>query len=177
MMLANVNASASEAIIWFYSAEKTNKLVSQLIVDASREKNSAVIYTGIRTPSSVIVALLDKMKPNYDRIYMIDAMGKSVVKKNVHIKYIDTPTQLTEISISINMIANKNLGKKITLILDSISALTEYVDAQMLVRFLHYLISRAKSAGMRVILIADKNDRNNKTILDVAHYCDKIRDT
>ncbi len=151
---------------------KQNDYIAKRISNAS--KKVFVLYLGFRTPSSEIVKLLDKFGADFSNVSIIDATGIKPVSRNAHVRYVRDCTQLTEISILLSMLMKKHYKEPVLLIVDSASSLRNYVNEEVVVKFMHYIINRSKISNVATEIMIDKKDAKSKFFNNIAQYCDRV---
>ncbi|GEM_PF-4963459 len=162
---------SGKAVLVFNDAHNANEFVVRRIISAARSSN--VVYVVCRVPVSIIKKKLGK-KVAKGKIKYIDATETTVAGDDPDIRSVSNPQQLTEISVIIGMMLGE-FKKPTTIMIDSITSMSDYVEPdELLIRFLHFNINRAKEAGARIELFADRDNKDTAFIRKLKQYCDEI---
>ncbi|MBI2673516.1 hypothetical protein HYX19_04595 [Candidatus Woesearchaeota archaeon] len=129
------------------------------------------IYITFNRPYSTIVNKLKGDKIDTSKICFIDCTGKKESNENCF--FIDGPQSLTELSILITSITDsKNVG---FLLFDSLSALLVYNKKDIVERFTHYLMNKARLFNtLSFFIILKEDEASNKITPNISLFCDKI---
>jgi len=105
-------------------------------------KDHTGIYVSINKPSKVILKHLEDKKISSNNLYFIETYPNEVRDKIKNCVVIDSPANLTEISLAIKQFSNSipPEAKKYAII-DSLSTLLVYNSKQTLLKFAHFLIN------------------------------------
>jgi len=141
-----------------------------------KQSKSSLIYVTTNKPYSVLVEDLKKNKINSDKIFFIDCISRHIQQKenDVHnCVFIDSPSSLTSISIAISDATAHFKGKKV-LLLDSLSVLLIYNDANTIAKFSNFILNKMRSIDVDTVILALESDEGKDVLKQVESYADKV---
>ena len=135
------------------------------------------IYISVNKPYQSLVELFKKNKINFDKVFFIDCITKTVGGKPEITKnclFIASPQNLTELGIALSqaMEAMKEKKNKF-LILDSLSTLLVYNSAGTIARFSHFLTTRIRLSKFKGIFIIVEKEMDKKLLSTLKEFCDR----
>jgi KaiC/GvpD/RAD55 family RecA-like ATPase len=139
--------------------------------------NKNLIYVTTNKPYQNIVTGCKKSGIKSDRIFFIDCISKHIGVKageSANCLFIDSPQSLTTIGIAINE-ATKNLTGETVLLLDSLSTMLLYNDANTIGRFSNFIINKMRAAGIGTIVLALESDIEKDIIHQVTSFVDEVK--
>lgn len=138
-------------------------------------KNKNVIYITTNKPYNHIVSVFKKQGVSNDKILFIDCISKHVGLKEEPINaiFVESPQNLTTISIAVNESA-KNLSGEKLLLLDSVSTLLIYNDANTIARFANFLINKMRTYSVDTIIFVLESDINKDIIKQIESFADEV---
>lgn len=134
-----------------------------------------VIYVTTNKPYSSLKNIFSSNKINTNKIFFIDCVSKSVGKadSNENVVLLDSPANLTNLSIAIVESIKNIQGKKI-LFLDSLSTLALFNDSKVLERFSHYLINQMELFNSETAILTLETDMDKNILNMVSSMVDKV---
>jgi hypothetical protein len=144
------------------------------IVKTLMKKDTSCLYITLNQPYSRMLQLLGKKGINTKKIFFIDCItkssgGKSEEGDNVY--FLKSPSNLTDLGISINEGLDSINGKKI-LFFDALSTLMIYNQPASFAKFAHSVMTKIKSAGVLGIFIIVKGEIGEELLSQIEQFCD-----
>ena len=88
--------------------------------------------------------------------------------------YLDGPSDLTNLGISLHKYFASSADNKRILYLDSISSMFLHNDNDQVMRFIHYLTGKMRVFGLNGLMLTLHEDTDKKLIGELGQFCDKI---
>lgn len=108
--------------------------------------------------------------------WFVDAYSRSIGVEDdaEHVEFVDSAVDLNNISLAINRIHSKIVKdhEDHLLIIDSVSTLVLYGNAQATFRFLQVLVGRARQAGATTLLMLDHGMHSDAEVQMFRHLSD-----
>lgn len=127
------------------------------------------------------LARIDPHYPEYERrglAHFVDTYSKSIGAEDdaPHCEYVDGPVNLNAVSLAVNNAQRKIIADHANhrLVVDSVSTLITYTNAQTTFRFLQVLVGKAKRAGATTILLLEQGMHADSEVQTFKHLCDGI---
>ena len=145
------------------------------IVKYLTEKKYWGVYVTVNMPAKILEEKFKKQKIDTNQIVFLDGItiqsgGHKEERENFY--YVDSPKELTEVSVLTENILKELNGKKFIL-LDSASTLLVYNQHETVEKFVHSLISKARIHEANAIVLLAKEHK--KSLAEyISEFCDKI---
>lgn len=127
------------------------------------------------------LAQMDPSFAEYERrglAYFVDAYSRSIGAEDDHpcCEYVDGPVNLNAVSLAVSNAQRKIIGDHPhhQLVVDSVSTLITYTNAQTTFRFLQVLVGKAKRAGATTLLLLDQGMHSEAEVQTFKHLCDGV---
>ena len=124
---------------------------------------------------------MDPKYPDYERAglaHFVDTYSKSIGAEDDHAysEYVDGPMNLNAVSLAVNNAQRKIIAEHPhhRLVLDSISTLVTYTNAQTVFRFLQVLVGKAKRAGATSMLLLQAGMHPDAEVQTFKHLADGV---
>jgi len=163
------------AIMVITSGEELMRTNIQIVKTVMKNK-SLCLYVAINQPYSRLKRILEKGKINTDRVFFIDCITETSGGKAKRISnclFVNSPSSLTELSLSITQALQAMPGKKF-LFVDALSTLVIYNSPNSLAKFSHFLITRVKLLGLAGIFMVVQKEMEEMLLSQIKQFCDKI---
>jgi hypothetical protein len=175
MLLSNFRGMGDEAIMIITSGEELMRTNTQIVKTVMDDRNLC-LYVAVNQPYARLKKTLESGKINTDRVFFIDCItetsgGKAERASNC--LYINSPSRLTELGISIMQALQAMPGKKF-LFLDALSTLIIYNSSKSIAKFSHFLITRVKLLGLAGIFIVVEKEIDEMLLSQIKQFCDKV---
>lgn len=138
-----------------------------------------IIYVCVNKPYAQVVQAMKRSKVDPDNILFIDTLCN--ISNDLHKDYpnrvcIDSPENLTGLSIAISACGKKESRVKKVIILDSFSALLIYHGKDVIGRFANFMISKLKAEGTDFIILVTDNDLGKDEIRFLQTIVDEVKE-
>ncbi len=159
-----------------YLLQPDNYLAGVLKI-ASSLKSKVVIYVTANRSYNHLTNFFKSKGFDTSNFFFIDCTG--AVENNIENSkvenciFVNSPQNLTEISIAIHELAEEIKGDK-ALLLDSLSTLLLYNDAEVIGKFSHFFINKLNLSGINTIILALESDINNDIIKRLEAMSDEV---
>ena len=141
-------------------------------------RGESVIYVTTNKPYSYLIRVLHENGISTDGFFFIDCISQHVGERSsdeeVNCIFLETPSDLTTISIAAHEAVTKLPGDKV-LLLDSLSVLLIYNDANAVGKFSNFIINRLRTLGVKTILLALETDSRKDIISQIESLCDEVK--
>lgn len=165
----------AKIVLYIINPEKYFERVIRILKTDTKGKN--VVYVTTNKPYNYLINMFEKRRLKHDEIFFIDCISKHIKEAGKEAKnciFLESPQNLTAISIAISE-SVKNLPKgKTVLLLDSMSVLLMYNDATTIGRFSNFIISRMRFVGIDMIVLALESDVDKDIIKQVTSFSDEV---
>ncbi len=138
-------------------------------------KNLVGVYVTINRPFSSLRKALESKSVDLSKLIFIDnitAMAIPTIQDTEECIYIDHPSDITTLNIAISEILRRTEQKKF-LIMDTISTLLLYNDAESVEKLLHSLSNKLRLLDTNAFFISIKSEENQALEDIVSQFCDK----
>lgn len=158
------------------NSEKYEKVNFHILDILLKNKNSGG-YVTVNRPYKNIVDVLKKNNIDHKKIFFIDCITKSAggnISKEKGCVFIDSPDNLTELSIEIHNYISRTKDKKRFLFIDSLSTLGIHNNPLTLLRFIHYITGKMRIFNLNGVMMSLNEETDRKIISELSQLCDKI---
>ena len=144
---------------------KLDQMAMELL---SRIKNKGfkLIYVTSSLPARTIEEKITQA--NLTDYFIIDSVTTNVINDHSEESrsiFINSPGDLTEISINLESLMNKN-SKTVFVVIDSITSFLIYNSESEILRFIHFTSSIARANKNKLVFIVVENNGLNREFLD-----------
>ena len=146
-------------------------------------RNLRGIYITINKPFDVIESSFRKSDVKIGNIYFVDVVTKYMNKKapeKENCSFVDSPSDLTTLAITFmqaaKMIQEKSKFDKVPVfvVVDSINTFLIYNEENTVKRFFHFLISKCRELGCKLVLFSSNVDEVTSLNRVVGAFSDKV---
>ena len=151
---------------------KTNTgILKQLI----NEDKLFGIYITVNRPYHNLISILKDNKINTDNLFVIDAItlstgGHPSDEKNCI--FLDSPTNLTDITIALRQAVDVLKDKKKFIFFDTLSTLLIYNQSNSVIKFAHFLTGRMREWDTTGVILSIEKEMNETLINQLTQFCD-----
>lgn len=153
------------------------KINLELLKILLNEKKQSGIYINVSRGYENISEMMISNFIDISRLFFIDCVtlssGFKPVKKDSCL-YLNSPSDLTEVSIALDQIVQKIPTEERFLFLDSLSALLIYNSPNITSKFAHFLTVKLRQWKITGILITLEKETDEKLISLLSQFADKI---
>lgn len=120
-----------------------------------------------------------KEKIFFKNLYFVDCYSQQAglnLQKSDNIKYVSGPLALNELSIAVSDFQREFLKKEALhmIILDSLSTLLMYSNAEAIARFLQVFIAKIRNLNGEVIFTIEQGMHDEKAVVTIEHLMDSV---
>ncbi|MDP2749954.1 MAG: hypothetical protein Q8O89_03930 [Nanoarchaeota archaeon] len=135
--------------------------VTITMLDDIKKHFDLVIYITISKSFDVILRNIHDRKMSDKNIIFIDAVTKTIASGNLkadNVFFVDTPEDLTGMSITITQVLKAAKGEHTAVIIDSLQTLLNFNSDEEVLRFMTVVVNKVKKENALFIFATDKND-------------------
>jgi KaiC/GvpD/RAD55 family RecA-like ATPase len=154
-------------------AAKYQNVNLELLKYMVTENDLPGVYITVNKPYSVMKKQLEGVVDTR-KIIFIDAVTKAASDKKLDegVLLIDSPKNLTDISIAISEATNSIPEARKFILFDTLSTLLLYNSAGTVARFTHYLVGRMREWEAEGILLSLEKEEGEDIISQISQFCD-----
>ena len=132
-----------------------------------------ICYVSLSKPFLSLQTTLKKTRLNADSIFILDLITRSVFepKETDNCVYLDSPENLTDVSIVISEILKQDID---IIIFDSISTFLIYKESKPIIKFIHNIITKIKVSNKKALFLCIKEEKARDLIENVSMFVDKM---
>ena len=158
------------------SAKNYRKATNDLLRYLINEKNSQCIYVTANEPYGVLLKSLQAEDIKTENIFFIDMITKSVgqsEEETSNCVFLDTPQNLTDMTIAMHQAAELFEGRNPLIVLDSISTLLVYNNLKVISKFSHFFAEKVRLWKARGVIFSVEKETDEKLLELLTHFCDE----
>lgn len=147
----------------------------ELVKYLTKDRRMPGVYISVNKPFSILHDRFRNAGIKDELIIFIDAVTNqedATKKESEHCFYLDSPENLSDISIAISQAVEAIEHKEKFIFLDSLSTLLVYNDAETIVKFIHFLISKMRVWKVNGIILSLKKRGEASLIAELGQFCD-----
>ncbi|MBE5728226.1 hypothetical protein IHE50_02310 [Candidatus Parvarchaeota archaeon] len=145
--------------------EKLNNNFNAIFNSVSSMGFTPVYVTGSVPGDAIENKLLESGVKNYKIIDTITrSLYKDIPKFSENVVVLDSPADLTRLSISLENIVNEN--KNLFVFIDSITSFSIYNSQNEMLRFIHYVSSLSHEKKQKTVFVVINDDGVDSTFID-----------
>src|SRR3989338_139263 len=149
---------------------KTNSEILRIFCNTSHMFG---IYVTLGKPYDVLMRQFYAEGIDVSKLFFIDAVSKKEEKPNNAI-FVNGPSSLTELSISISQVIQMAPKENTFLFFDSISTLLLYNNADIIIKFIHFLTAKLSEWKLAGIFISLDIGEDKRVIIQISQFCGKM---
>ncbi|MDD1715940.1 MAG: hypothetical protein LUQ01_02975, partial [Methanolinea sp.] len=139
-----------------------------------------VVVITTNQPSAVLKRLYSDQGIDLSRIRFIDAITRYAMGKipdgMEDCKFINNPSNLTDLGIAITEVMNQLSGEKACLLFDSISTMLIYIPSINISKFIHFITSKLRLVNTSGVFLAVEKGLDPLLLTQLTTYVDNIID-
>jgi len=157
-----------------------SRVYNESILELTRlisEKEKTLLYFTLSKPVSTLMSFMDQAGISIKDILFVDAITKQVLKTPPDLKnvvFLSSPSALTEISVTLSKILEKDGGKFKTTIFDSFSTVLAYKSAEDVIKFLHFISAKFRVLGRKAVFVFLEEESNESLLRQLNLFADEI---
>lgn len=139
-------------------------------------KKMGCIYVAANKPAQLVNKILENAKVNTEKIWYIDCVSGRVSSPHriEKVIFLETPRDLTNMSIAITNFVKNMPEKSKMLFIDSLTTLTIHNDINTIAKFTHFIINQARNWGVSMALISIEEEAEAELINKISIIVDKV---
>jgi len=161
------------------SAERLKKNNSHIIHTLTGQGYRVVVIT-TNQPSAVLKRLYTADGIDLKKVSFIDAITKYALGKappgQEDCRFINSPSNLTDLGIAITEVLNSLAGKKACLLFDSVSTMLIYIPSTNISKFIHFITSKLRLVDASGIFLAVEKGLDPLLLTQLTTYVDNTID-
>ena len=130
------------------------------------------LYLSVNFDYNRLIETLHRHHLDPKKFFVIDCLGGH--RRNGQCISLPSPSALTELGIAMSQAIQSLPPGQSFLVVDALSTLVVYNPPDYVARFAHFLISKAKAAGIPTILLAAEKEMGEPLYAEVAQFCDRV---
>ena len=153
---------------------KINYELIRILINHTKGKG---LYITLNRASDFLEETLKKEKIDAEKIFFVDAISSGsgkATKYKENVLYVESPRNLTGLSVAIDDAYKKLEEKPQFLIFDSISTLLIYNDINAVERFIHLIIGKLRDWKIKGVLLMVKSEEHKGVVNSLSQFCDRI---
>lgn len=167
----------SMIILYLSDPAKIRESNTNLLKKAQDSGYIAIIVT-TNFPASVLEKLYNKNEIDLEKVYFIDAitrysMGTDPVSDEHHVNT-KNPSDLTSLGIAITEMMKKLQGKRIFVLIDSVSTMLIYLPSVKISQFMHFISSKLRQREESGALLAVDGGLDPMLLSQMSSFVDDI---
>ncbi len=153
---------------------KINYELLRILINQTQGKG---LYITLNRSYEFLEETLRKEKIDTEKIFFIDAISKGTGKVThfkENVQFVESPRNLTELSVALQDSYEKLQEKPKFLVFDSISTLLIYNDISSVERFIHLVIGKLREWKIKGVLLMVKSEEHKGVVNSLSQFCDRI---
>jgi len=166
-----------DIVLLISKPENYSKLILNLLNFFLVKMKLFGVYVTINKPFDSLRTWLEKNGIDVDKLFFIDAVTRTVSEKSMLTEkclFISSPTNLTDLSISLTQILENPKPEKKFILIDSLSTLLVYNSSETVLQFVHFISSRIRMTRILGVFLCLEEEKSKKVISSLSQFCDKV---
>lgn len=168
---------------------RSKDFVALVVVDPKAYNNASVaivkhltankkipgVYVSVNKPFKILNEHFKKEGVKTELMIFIDAitsLADENLEENEHCYYLESPENLSDISIAISQAIEAIDHKEKFIIIDSLSTLLIYNNIESITKFVHFIIGKMRSWDVIGIILSLKKRGEAGLIAEIGQFCD-----
>lgn len=165
-LLDNLQIDLKSTLI-ITSSELLQETIDEIIAFYIKENNIPTIFISLNKTYRAMEDIFKKKGINKDLVFFIDCITRNgEIKYGQNVHYIEDPSDLTKIGITIEQILNGITGKK-ALVIDELKTLLLYNKLEIVVKFVRSIIGQAHKFSANVCIITTEDKELTDSIIGI----------
>ncbi len=172
-MKSKLQLEKGKTYIVISSPENYHATRLNVLKDALKKLKLDGIYISLNASSKEILDMVKKEGLDASKLFVIDGISGKNLESNKEKRCvcIDGPNSLTELSLSITDITNKN--KVGFLIFDSLSTMLIYNNPTIIETFMHYMVNKLNALNITGVILTISEEASNKIVPMIQQFCEE----
>lgn len=142
-----------------------------------KEKGMPGVYVSVNKPFVAVKRALDKEGIDCTKIRFVDMVSRMSGANQPEAKncdYLDTPTNLTELMLTLEKAVDTIKQPKKFLIVDSVATLLVYNDVEAVEKLIHAMVGKVNEWDMQTVLLMVLSEETKGFVQIIGQFCDKV---
>lgn len=139
-----------------------------------------VLVVTANHPYDILKKIYEQKGIPMERIFVVDTVTKYAMghdhEPTSDSRFINHPSDLTDLGIAITTILNSNKEKKISLLFDSVNAMLIYISSQNITRFIHFVTNKLRLMNFSGIFLAVEKGLDPDLLIQLTTFVDRVID-
>lgn len=169
------NLGRDLAVMVITSGEELMKINIQVVKTMMKDRGLC-LYVAINQPYSRLKTILENGRVDTSRVFFIDCITETSGGRAERVRnclFVNSPSNLTELGISITQALQAMPGKKF-LFVDALSTLVIYNSPKSLAKFSHFIMTRVKLLGLAGIFMVVEKEMEEVLLSQIKQFCDRV---
>lgn len=171
------NVDEEEIILVVVEEDKYQETNRDIIHHLTENRDHLGVYVTVNKPCMEVKKFLDADGIDMDNLFFVDAISKQtcgIEKQYDNVIFMDSPEDLTGLSIVISETLESMGDRKRFVFLDSISTLEIYNETKTITKFAHYLTGKMRSwDNVSGIIVSLRDEVDDEFISTLSQFCDR----
>ncbi|MBN1941172.1 MAG: hypothetical protein JW772_03240 [Candidatus Diapherotrites archaeon] len=162
-------------IILLLEKMKEHYLVNVRLLKYFAQKNMTGVYVSINWPVTALFDALKSEKVDPSKFFFVDTITKMTGEPTMsgkNLLYVDSPKNLIDLSVAIEMNAEQIKEPEKFVIIDSLSTLIVYNKANVAEKFVHSMSAKMRAWKAKGIFLM-MDDVEPEVINTISQFCDR----
>ncbi|MEM4662699.1 MAG: hypothetical protein QXM75_01630 [Candidatus Diapherotrites archaeon] len=168
--------SEDQITLFIVPAQNYVEIDNEILYYFVNIKKMSCLYIAANRPAQIINRILEKAKVNTANIWYIDCVSGRVATPHriEKVLFLETPRDLTNMSIAItNYVKTLPQGNRL-LFLDSLTTLAIHNDINTVAKFAHFIINHARNWGISMAIISIEEEAEAELINKISILVDRV---
>ncbi len=142
----------------------------------TKNKGLPGVYLSVNKPFASLQENFRKNGVRSELLIFIDAitsLAEGSAKESEHCYYLESPENLSDISIAISQAVESIDYKEKFIFIDSLSTLLIYNNPETIIKFIHFLVSKMRAWNVVGIILSLKKRGESGLIAELGQFCDE----
>ncbi|WOF17116.1 hypothetical protein F1737_10725 [Methanoplanus sp. FWC-SCC4] len=179
-MFLKENPDGKAQIYLVLSSPKRVKENNINLIREVLKEGEKVLIISINQPAQYLYELYMSRGIPLENVLFIDAITKYAMGKPgdgiPNCKYLNSPGDLTSLSIAVSESLKENQNQKIYLLMDSVNAMLIYLPSASITKFFHFLTSKLKIMNLSGIYLAIEGGLDPMIFSQLTAFSDAVID-
>lgn len=167
----------SVATTFLIAPDNYFEVITGLLDSFCKDNNLGCIYVTASVPAKTLRNALDSLEIERSHVRFIDCISYATMQNVLdsdNTIYVESPSLLENIILSIEYIFKKSDDRKKIVVIDSVNSLALHNDTRMLTEFIQVLMSALKSRDAYPVMIGLGDQLRQDMLEALALVCDQV---
>jgi len=174
----NIFSSESPGIVLAFISSGNLREATINLIKISSDKVDRIIYISVNHPAPYLNSQFQKAGIDTSKIHYIDAITKYAIGKPPadfkQCSFLNTPSDLTGMSIAVSESINTFNDSKMLICLDSVNAMLIHMPSKSVSKFIHFITSKMKVLNISGLYLAIEEGLDPVIISQLTVFSDSI---